>query len=102
MSDDSKFREPDVMDAHWLSLELCKSIRDIDTRLDELKIILGGIKNERRKHIVERVERLIETRFCLIYSLMDVNPGMRPLNEDSTNPFDNIHITYDMVKRQIK
>ena len=102
MSNSDKPREPDVMDPHWLSLELCKSIRDIDNRLDELKIVLGSTKNERRKHILERVERLIETRFCLVYSLMDVNPGMKKLDEDSSNPFDNIRITYDLMKRQIK
>jgi hypothetical protein len=95
----------DKMDPHWLSLELCKSIREIDCRIDELKIVLGEGParkiDERRKSIVERVERLIETRFCLVYSLMDINPGLKK-DEESLNPFDHFSVTYDLLKRNIK
>ena len=97
--------ENEQMDAHWLSLELCKSIREIDCRIDELKIVLGNgptpNSNERRKRIVERVERLIETRFCLVYSLMDINPGLKK-DAESLNPFDHFSVTYDLLKRNIK
>jgi hypothetical protein len=42
--------------------------------LDELKWIVkdGLCKESGRREIVDRIERLKETRMCLIYSLMDV------------------------------
>jgi len=95
----------EYMDHRELSLELLKSIREIDCRIDELKIILGSGpcpgQPERRQKVVDRVERLVETRFCLVYSFMDLNPSLHKKNPESINPFDTLQIEYKHLKRNI-
>lgn len=85
-------------------MELLKSIREIDARIDELKIVLGDGpcpgQPERRQKIVDRVERLIETRFCLVYSFMDLNPTFQ-IDTESLNPFEHFGVTYNMLKRKL-
>lgn len=96
--------EDKYMDKHQLSLELLKSMREIDARIDELKIILGDGpcpgQPERRQKILDRIERLIETRFCLVYSFMDINPSFE-LDPESLNPFEHFQAHYKLLKRQI-
>ena len=99
--------QAEYMDRYRLSLELMKTIREIDARINELKGVLGtgpcpGMP-ERRQKIVERVERLIETRFCLVYSFLDLNPTYKDKRQEfeSINPFDNIKVDYESIKRQI-
>lgn len=101
----------DQMDSRELSLELLKSIREIDCRIDELKMYLdynrpAAGEPERRTYLIQRMERLIETRFCLVYSFMDLNPSIK--NEtagtqqvESTNPFENLNITYEDLRRKL-
>jgi len=89
--------EPDRLDSRWLGIELCRSIRDIDCRIEELKRCLDMVKDEHKVVIRKRVGRLVETRFCLIYSLMDTHPVIT--KTDSLNPFESFRITYEMVKR---
>ncbi len=97
----------EYMDRYRLSLEILKSIREIDTRISELKLVLGTGpcpgQPERRTSLVERVHRLIETRFCLVYSFLDLNPTYKDKEREfeSTNPFDNINVEYAGLKRQI-
>lgn len=66
--------EKDCLEFPKLLSQLLSSIRDINRRLDELKWIVKDklCTEEGRKEIVQRIERLSETRMCLIYSLMDV------------------------------
>lgn len=94
----------DEVDSRTLSLELLKSIRDIDSRIDEIRLILLGRSTnveERRQTLQKRVEKLIETRFCLLSSFADINPSFGK-HTDSTNPFEAITSNYSTVKRQIK
>lgn len=94
----------EFMDSRKFSLELLKSIRELDVRIDELRMVLGNGpcpgQPERRQAIVERVQRLVETRFCLVYSFMDINPNIKKTSE-SLNPFDAIPTDYDSIKREI-
>ena len=72
-----------------LSLELVDSIKTIGVRISELKSIIKDDKYERRLKLVERMERMVETRMNLIYSFMDIKS-----NRGSENPFINIDVTY--------
>lgn len=72
-----------------MSLELIDSIKNVSARIDELRMIVkDGNKTQR---LVERIERLVDTRMKLIYSFMDINPHINP---DKTNPFSSINVTY--------
>lgn len=90
------------LDPRVLAIEMLHSIRDTDVRLDELKSLvkLDDIQNEKRKSILKRIGRLIETRFQLIFSLMDVTKR-NPRLVDSSNPFDYLEFEYKEIKRKI-
>lgn len=56
-----------------LSWHLLDSIKSIDHTIRELKWTLSIISNqEDSQKIKERVERLIHTRFTLVYQLLDL------------------------------
>lgn len=54
--------------------ELLSSVRDVNHRLVELKDMLQQnlVKEEKRYEIKQRYQALMNTRFCLIYSIYDV------------------------------
>lgn len=96
------------MDERNLALELMKSIREIDCRINELKLIYRivgddkpmGLKND----IAKRIERLIETRFCLIYSFNDLVPTLQSSeekNDMTTGVFEAMKLTYTNFKRKL-
>lgn len=92
----------DQIEPRRMAIELLASIRETDCRIDELRhlVNLDDIANERRKNILRRINRLIDTRFCLVYSFMDVT-GRRRDTKDSTNPFDHMNINYEDLKRKL-
>lgn len=57
-----------------LMRELISSIRDTKTRINELKSLVKGdfCRPERKKEVIGRIERLIETRLQLLYSIYDI------------------------------
>jgi len=77
-----------------LCYELLDSIKVIDARIDELHKIIKTDGREKRKELIERIEALIDTRFKLVYSFLDVSG-----NKSDSNPFNNMTVTYDMLKR---
>lgn len=85
-----------------LAIELLHSIRDIDCRISELKMLIdmNGLQQEKRKYILARIATLIDTRFKLVYSFMDVTKRDPELC-DSSNPFDYLQIEYRHLRRQI-
>ena len=85
-----------------LAVELLHSIRDIDCRIDELKMLIdaNGLQQEKRKRILERICTLIDTRYKLIDSLEEVTKHDPDLG-DSCNPFDYFVIEYDELKSEI-
>jgi hypothetical protein len=90
----------EFLDKQRLSIELLKSIRDIDVRISELKLMLVNHSSERRNWVVQRVDDLIHTRFLLIHSFMDVNPNTNKVDK-GTNPFDFIDTGYTQLKRKL-
>lgn len=98
----------DQMDPQHLSLELLKSIREIDCRIDELKKYLEFNKyqmnqEETRAYLLRRIEGLLEDRFCFVYSFLELNPVIkneRDLLSENTNPFKNLGITYEDLRRK--
>ncbi|MBI2449677.1 hypothetical protein HYV49_05265 [Candidatus Pacearchaeota archaeon] len=61
------------------SLHIMHTVLILDTRINELKLILkeGYIKEEYKEHLKNRIERLIKTRIELIYSLLDMQKLIR-------------------------
>lgn len=57
-----------------LLTQLFSSIRDLNRRLNELKGVIKSesCSDEGRRLTVKRIERLNETRMCLIYSVFDL------------------------------
>jgi len=57
-----------------LLTQLLKSIRDVNRRISELKWIIKEklYNKQEKKTITSKIERLYETRMCLIYSVFDV------------------------------
>lgn len=124
-----------TMEERHFSLEILRSMREIDVRIDELKSMLSTRNPTRRKKTFAdwlkaalfyelrfsgrgkqprdwnkdrrratraKVERLIKTRFGLMYSFMDLNGYKKHLPKERrsrTNPFDNIGANYEQLKR---
>ena len=82
----------EFLEKQRLSVELLKSIRDIDVRIVELKLAKDGI--------IQRIDDLIHTRFLLIHSFMDTNPNMDKTDK-GTNPFEKIDTSYQQLKREL-
>jgi hypothetical protein len=95
--------DQEFMDERQLSLELLDSIKSIDVRIDELKKIFKrhpmSEEDERRGAITERMRSLVETRFSLMYTFMDLNNRMK--KRGALNPFDIIDVEYNQLKREI-
>ena len=68
------FKDETYVNYTSFSIYLMNSILNTDSRINELKYIVnsGYIKKEYKKEILKRIERLIETRMNLSYSLLDV------------------------------
>jgi len=68
-----------------LLMELLSSARDINRRLDELKLVIrGGVcSTEGKRKALERVNKLIKTKIMLAHSIYDVRSKvMRTSDED--------------------
>lgn|SRR3990167_6207648 len=96
--------QKEYLEPRRLSLELLASIRNLDSRIDELNMIALACpkyKDEDRRHTtVKRIASLLETRSCLVYSFMDINGIKR--SEFNANPFADLHITTIDLKRPLK
>lgn len=92
-----------------LVAQILSTVRSLDARLDELKLIMtaGVLDPNARLALRERMERLVESRFCLVYSLMDLRCATVSYlnfdgnNESATKMFSATSY-YDKLKRQIR
>ena len=91
----------DQTQSFQMSLSILESIRCVDARLDELKMIARLTDFERREVIRNRMTSLLDTRFKLICSFMDLNADNSAIDRGMMNPFDSLKITYHDLKRQI-
>ena len=68
--------DPNITQVEPLTLmrELISSVRDIGKRLDELKMVLKeDLCAPEKKHIIiDRIKKLNETKFELIFSVYDI------------------------------
>lgn len=92
--------ERDCLSPDKLCRELIDSIKMLDVRINELQMIVKSnpYGDDRRTGIVQRIERLIDTRFKLLFTLMDVT------SENQMNPmsiFGKIGVDYNSFKRPI-
>ena len=68
------FKDETFIDHTSFSVYLMSSILNTDSRINELKCLIKSdyIKKEYKKKVIKRIERLIETRMDLSYSLLDI------------------------------
>ena len=68
------FKDETFIDHTSFSVYLMSSILNTDSRINELKCLIKSdyIKKEHKKKVIKRIERLIETRMDLSYSLLDI------------------------------
>jgi len=98
----------DYMDARLFCLELLRSIREYEARIDELIIMLdcqdGFIENERRFSALARLEGLISTRELLIDSFHKVSDRSKAEanGRETSNPFDQITAKYADLRVEAK
>jgi hypothetical protein len=61
-------------DVFWLARHMLASIKEVNIRIRELKGFLsdGCCKEDKKNEILQRIERLIDTKFCIIYSIYDI------------------------------
>lgn len=66
--------DPVYEEPHVLMRELLGSLRDINWRLRELKwaVQKGLVAGEARKKVLAKIERTMQTKMCLIYSIYDI------------------------------
>lgn len=64
----------DHIDSCMMMRELISSVRDTSRRLSEVKMMIKGdfIKEEKKDEVKARYLALMNTRFCLIYSIYDI------------------------------
>jgi len=89
--------EMEAWNKQVLSLEILRSIGDIDSRISELQIIIRT-DPANRAELVERVGKWIKTRFSLVHSFMDLNPN-EGKTDNGNNPFDKIDTGYHSLSR---
>lgn len=94
----------DYIEDRRFCIELLNSIREVDCRINELKMLINtnGLQQEKRKNILKRIFHLIDTRSKCTYSFMDV-VGRRKVSKhpDISNPFDALEVQYRDLSRQI-
>lgn len=58
----------------FFARELFASLRELNKRIDELQWIIKGdlYREDKKQEIIDRIKRLIETKFCLISSIYDI------------------------------
>lgn len=82
-------------------MQLLDSIKLLDARIDELKKLTVNGETERRHRVQDRMKSLIDTRFNLIYSFLDLNGHKNPDGVEHMNPFENFDIDYSDLKRKL-
>jgi hypothetical protein len=84
-----------------LARGLFAGIRETNIRLRELKNFLKEdlCKEDRKEEILKRIERLVDTKFCLIYSIYDIrNKLIRELSDSLTGDrFRELERVFDLT-----
>ena len=89
-------KEPKILTVGELTLQLLSSLRNLDGRIDEILISFGKgwLTPEGEKEARDRIEKLMDTRFKLVFSMMDLN---LPLSQHLEA--ENKILNYENLKR---
>jgi len=99
-------RDLDIKEVMMLAKELFFSVRDVNRRLDELLLMrenefcCGNVD----EYVVDRIKKLKETKFKLIFSLQDIRiPLIKALSFLSTNDKHDLSIEteFELLYSQI-
>jgi len=80
-------KENNSQDFHQFFRELLSSIKETNRRIDELKWVLRSsiCTDEGRNKVIKRIEALVQTRFCLMFSIYDTRLRLvSNLSDEST------------------
>jgi len=97
--------EHDKLEPSELVLQLISSIRNLDGMLDILIEVVSSdmCKEEYKEELKSRTDRLLQTRFCLTYSLMDTRPTLAKVLEVSEHSvLASGPALYDAIKRRVR
>jgi len=94
----------DFASVEELARELFSSVRDLDCRVYELKLLISKgseLGKDANNHLRSRVKSLVNTRFCLVYSLLDIREKLLKSVGPESASFLSFEYFYANLKRQL-